>query len=111
MFDALYLLYMAGVVALLAWYALTYLRLRLALRRGTPADDAPLRRVAERYDLPVCRAVEVEGLSSAFVCGFFVLLVVAMCVFAARICMQAWRQARPTAHEIPPRVGGHEVMA
>ena len=70
-FDALYLLYMAGVVALLAWYALTYLRLRLALRRGTPADDAQLRRVAERYNLPVCRAVEVEGLSSAFVCGFF----------------------------------------
>lgn len=70
-FDALYLLYMAGVVALLAGYALAYLRLRLALRRGTPADDAPLRRVAERYDLPVCRAVEVEGLSSAFVCGFF----------------------------------------
>ena len=27
--------------------------------------------LAERYDLPVCRAVEVEGLSSAFVCGFF----------------------------------------
>ena len=70
-FDALYLLYIAGVVALLAGYALAYLRLRLALRRGTPADDAPLRRVAERYDLPVCRAVEVEGLSSAFVCGFF----------------------------------------
>ena len=67
--DVLYLVYVAGVVVLLAWYALTYLRLRLALRRGSPADDAQLRRVAAQYDLPLCRAVEVEGLPSAFVCG------------------------------------------
>ena len=67
--DILYLVYVAGVVVLLAWYALTYLRLRLALRRGSPADDAQLRRVAAQYDLPLCRAVEVEGLPSAFVCG------------------------------------------
>ena len=67
--DVLYLLYVAGVVVLLVWYALTYLRLRLALRRGTPADDTQLRRVAAQYGLPLCRAVEVEGLPSAFVCG------------------------------------------
>lgn len=67
--DVLYLLYVAGVVVLLARYALTYLRLRLALRRGSPADDIQLRRVAAQYDLPLCRAVEVEGLPSAFVCG------------------------------------------
>ena len=67
--DVLYLVYVAGVVVLLVWYALTYLRLRLALRRGRPADDAQLRRVAAQYGLPLCRAVEVEGLPSAFVCG------------------------------------------
>ena len=67
--DVLYLVYVAGVVVLLAWYALTYLRLRLALRRGRPADDAQLRRVSAQYNLPLCRAVEVEGLPSAFVCG------------------------------------------
>ena len=67
--DVLYLVYVAGVVVLLTWYALTYLRLRLALRRGSPADDAQLRRVAAQYDLPLCRAVEVEELPSAFVCG------------------------------------------
>ena len=69
--DVLYFVYVAGVAVLLAWYALTYLRLRLALRRGTPADDTQLRRVAAQYDLPLCRAVEVEGLPSAFVCGVF----------------------------------------
>ncbi|WP_297716434.1 M56 family metallopeptidase [Intestinimonas sp.] len=69
--DVLYFLYVAGVVVLLAWYALAYLRLRLALRRGSPADDAQLRRVAAQYELPVCRVVEVEGLPTAFVCGVF----------------------------------------
>lgn len=69
LFDTLYLIYVAGVAVLLAWYAFTYLRLRLALHRGAPADDTQLRRVAAQYDLPVCRAVEVEGLPSAFVCG------------------------------------------
>ena len=67
--NVLYFVYVAGVAVLLAWYLLAYLRLRLALRRGSHADGAQLRRVAERYGLPLCRAVEVEGLSSAFVCG------------------------------------------
>jgi carbon starvation protein len=38
----------------------------------------------------------------AVVCGFFVLLVVAMCVFAVKVCLQALRESRPTANEIPP---------
>jgi carbon starvation protein len=41
----------------------------------------------------------------AVVCGLFVLLVIAMCIFAFRICLQAMKQARPTAHEIPPLAG------
>jgi carbon starvation protein len=38
----------------------------------------------------------------AVVCAAFVLLVLAMCVYAGKICLQAYRQAQPTAHEIPP---------
>lgn len=38
----------------------------------------------------------------AVVCGFFVVLVLAMCVFALKICLRALKEARPTAHEIPP---------
>ena len=37
----------------------------------------------------------------AVVCAFFVVLVVAMCFFAIRIGMRAWRQANPTAVETP----------
>jgi carbon starvation protein len=38
----------------------------------------------------------------AVVCAFFALLVVAMCVFAAKTCLQALKQSKPTTHEIPP---------
>jgi carbon starvation protein len=41
----------------------------------------------------------------AVVCGFFVLLVVAMCVYAIRIGLQAYRKPTPTAVEIPGVAG------
>ena len=72
--DWLFLLYLAGVILLLARYAVSYLRLRLALRRGTPAGEEQTARIAAaaaRYGLPACPAVEVPGLSSAFICGVF----------------------------------------
>jgi len=47
----------------------------------------------------------------AVVCGAFVLLVIAMCFFAAKICLQALRQARPTAQEIPPMASAHGAPA
>ncbi len=65
----LFAVYALGVILLLARYLLSYLRLRLALRRGKPADPAPVRAVAEKYGLPACRCVEAEGLESAFLCG------------------------------------------
>lgn len=67
--EWLFAAYVLGVILLLARYLFSYLRLRLALRRGKPADPAPLRAVAEKYGLPVCRCVEAEGLESAFLCG------------------------------------------
>ena len=45
----------------------------------------------------------------AAVCAFFVVLVVAMCIYALKICLQALRQANPTAHEIPA-LGGREGL-
>jgi carbon starvation protein CstA len=47
----------------------------------------------------------------AVVCGFFVLLVLAMCVFALKICMQALKQSNPTAHEIPALAGAQGSLA
>src|SRR5437762_6258638 len=47
----------------------------------------------------------------AVVCAIFVALVLAMCVYAAKISLQALRQAKPTAHEIPELGAGEGVMA
>lgn len=69
--DWLYLVYVAGAAALLLHYLISYVRLRLALKRGRPAGNAQVRAAAERYGLRPCPAVEVDGLPSAFVCGVF----------------------------------------
>lgn len=72
--DWLFLVYVLGVLGWLLWKAAAYARLRLVLRRGTPASaevSARLAAVCEKYGLRSCRAVEVEGLPTAFVCGVF----------------------------------------
>lgn len=70
--EWLYAVYAAGVLIFLVRCAVFYIRLRLALRRGAPAGEKDrLAAVAERYGLPTCPAVEVPGLTSAFICGVF----------------------------------------
>lgn len=69
--EWLYLIYAAGVVVLLARYLVSYLFLRRALRRGRPVRSGRVKEVAARYGLPVCPAVEVDGLPTAFICGLF----------------------------------------
>jgi carbon starvation protein len=56
---------------------------------------APAKSIAEM------ERVAFNNQLDAAVCALFVLLVVAMCIFALKICVQAYRQARPTAVEIP----------
>ena len=60
---------------------------------------APAKSIAEM------QRVAFNNYLDAAVCAFFVILVLAMCFYAAKISMQALRQARPTVHEIPPRLG------
>jgi carbon starvation protein len=60
--------------------------------------------LAPAKSLEEMQRVAFNNYLDAVVCGVFVLLVLAMCVFAAKICLQAWRQAQPTAIEIPPSV-------
>lgn len=72
--DWLFVVYALGAAAYLLWKLAAYARLRLALRRGAPASEAVSARLAavcEKYCLRGSRAVEVEGLPTAFVCGVF----------------------------------------
>lgn len=67
----LYLIYVAGVAFFLLRYLVSYVRLRLVLRRGRPVENSRVQAVAAEYGLPVCSAIEVDDLPSAFVCGMF----------------------------------------
>ena len=72
--DWLFVAYALGAAAYLLWKGAAYARLRLALRRGAPASaelSSQIAAVCEKYGLRCSRAVEVEGLPTAFVCGVF----------------------------------------
>ncbi len=72
--EWLFLLYVIGIAVLLLWDLIAYVRLRTALRRGksiSAEQAALLSQTASKYGLSACRAVEVDGISSAFVCGLF----------------------------------------
>ncbi len=66
---------------------------------------APAKSIAEM------QRVAFNNYLDAAICSVFVLLVLAMCVFAIKICMQALRQTRPTAVEIPPLAGVQGIAA
>ena len=72
----------------------------LARKFSTAAAEGKL--LAPAKSIEEMQRVAFNNYLDAVVCGVFVLLVLAMCVFTLKICRQAWRQALPTAQEIPP---------
>ena len=72
--DWLFLMYLSGVGVMLLRYLMGYIRLRFVLRQGEPVKESvtkQLHSISDQYQLPLCTAVEVPGLTSAFVCGLF----------------------------------------
>ncbi|MEE1367725.1 MAG: M56 family metallopeptidase [Evtepia sp.] len=72
--DWLFLLYVVGVVVTLLWYLISWLRLCLLLRQGTPvpADvQEQIERIGKTYACKTCRVIELPGLPSPMVCGVF----------------------------------------
>ena len=68
----LFALYAAGAAAHLLRYLAAWLRLRLVLAKGRPADPetrARVKALAGELGIKPCRVVQVPGLPSAFVCG------------------------------------------
>jgi carbon starvation protein len=76
----------------------------VALARKFSAAAAEGKVLAPAKSIEEMQRVAFNNYLDAVVCAFFVVLVLAMCVFAVRICLRAYRQAQPTAHEIPPLV-------
>ena len=70
--DWLFAVYFLGVIVFMIKYAVSYLSLRLVLRRGTEPGAEKMSRIksiAEARGINLCRVIEAEGLPSAFVCG------------------------------------------
>ena len=74
----------------------------LALARKFSDAAAQGKVLAPAKSLDEMQRVAFNNYLDAVVCGFFVVLVVAMCYFAIAIGLKAWRQAAPTVVEIPP---------
>jgi carbon starvation protein len=74
----------------------------LALANKFSAAAAEGKVLAPAKSIEEMQRVAFNNYLDAAVCGVFVVLVVAMCVYAVMICLRAYRQAKPTAHEIPP---------
>jgi carbon starvation protein len=74
----------------------------IALAHKFSAGAAEGKVLAPAKSLAEMQRVIFNNYLDAAVCSLFVLLVIAMCVFALKISLQALRQARPTAIEIPP---------
>jgi len=73
----------------------------LALAEKFSAAAAQGKVLAPAKSIAEMQRVALNNYVDAVVCGLFVLLVLAMCFFALRTCLQALRQSRPTVHEIP----------
>lgn len=70
--DWLFVIYTLGIVLTLLRYLFSYIRLRLILKKGAAASAEAkeiINGVCTKYSLKGCRAVQVKGLKSAFICG------------------------------------------
>ena len=73
-FDALYVIYFAGVIFCLVKYIISYIRLRFVLKKADKLTDTKavrIKEIAEKYSLPCCDAVCSREISTPFICGFF----------------------------------------
>lgn len=70
--DILFVIYFAGVAVFLLYYFITYIRLRLALRKGIAVTDEMNQTACKLLTdnkIRFCRVIYAEGISSAFICG------------------------------------------
>jgi len=72
--DILFVVYVIGVIAFLCFYFLSYIKLRLILKKGNKIsleDKAELQDIFSENKIKNIKIVSVEGINSAFICGVF----------------------------------------
>jgi carbon starvation protein CstA len=73
--------------------------LALAERFSTAAAKGTV--LAPAKSIEEMQRVAFNNYLDAVICGVFVVLVIAMCIYAVKICLMALKQAKPTAVETP----------
>lgn len=71
--DWLFMVYLAGVLAMAAWYLTVYFRLKWILRKAWVPAEGTCQKVdvlCRQYNLKSCRIRILDGIDSAFICGF-----------------------------------------
>lgn len=70
--DYLFIVYAVGVFVHLAFYAVSYIKLRLTVKKYSPISSEALECIKDicvQIKVKPCKAVELDGIKSAFVCG------------------------------------------
>ena len=70
--EWLFIVYVAGVIISLLIYLISYIKLRLVLRKGNePSIEliSTVNTIADKHKIKPCKIIVVAGLPSAFVCG------------------------------------------
>ena len=70
--EWLFIVYIAGVIISLLIYLISYIKLRLVLRKGNePSIEliSTVNTIADKHKIKPCKIIVVAGLPSAFVCG------------------------------------------
>ena len=70
--EWIFAVYVAGVILNLLIYLISYIKLRLVLRKGNePSIEliSTVNTIADKHKIKPCKIIVIEGLPSAFVCG------------------------------------------
>lgn len=70
--DILFIIYAAGIAAFLCYYLISYIRLRLILKKGNEIsleNSGELQCLLAENKIKGIKVVTVEGINSAFICG------------------------------------------
>ena len=70
--EWIFFVYFAGVIASLFVYLLSYIRIRVVLRKGNSPDIetiSTINTIGHKYKIKPCKVVVVANLPSAFICG------------------------------------------
>ncbi|MBQ4644686.1 MAG: M56 family metallopeptidase [Clostridia bacterium] len=70
--EWIFFIYFAGVIINLFAYLLSYIRIRIVLRRGNSPDIetiSTINTIGHKYKIKPCKVVVVSNLPSAFICG------------------------------------------